>query len=100
MGKALSMSGDVRWMHNEIVGAVIDRPCREMLRIRREVGEIGRLYRIRAIGDRPYEWIGTFYGFVGGAVGIGTFYGFSGGAVGVGTCYGFFENLILEGGIL
>ncbi|MBO7252490.1 MAG: hypothetical protein J6V25_07675, partial [Oscillospiraceae bacterium] len=33
----------------------------------REVGEIEKCCG-RAIGDRPYEWIGTFYGFVGGAV--------------------------------
>jgi len=37
----------------ELIGAIIDRPCNEMLRIRRKWGAMGTLYR-RALTERPY----------------------------------------------
>ena len=37
------------------VGAVINRPCRKMYRIRRTPMRIRRVCR-RAVKDRPYKW--------------------------------------------
>ena len=42
------------------VGALTERPCSEMLRIRRKWGEMVGLYR-RAINDRPYYIIDTLF---------------------------------------